>query len=38
MNPYWIAHATVQKITDTVKSLKICYFVYILRPYVDYGN
>jgi len=29
-NSYWVAHASAQKITETTKSSKICYFVFIL--------
>jgi len=35
MNSYWVAHASAQEITETAKSLKICYFVYVLISYVD---
>ena len=39
MNLYLVAHASAQKITETTKSLKICYtfilIVFVLRPYVE---
>jgi len=30
-NSYCVVHALAQKITETTKSLKICYFVFILK-------
>jgi len=31
MNSYWVVHVSAQKITETAKSLKNCYFVFILN-------
>jgi len=31
MNSYWLVHASAQKITETTKSLKICYFIFISK-------
>jgi len=35
VNSYWLAHALAQKITETTKSLEICYYVFISKLYVD---
>jgi len=35
MNSYWVVNVSAQKITEITKSLKSCYFVFILRSYVD---
>jgi len=31
MNSHWVAHVSAQKITETTKSLKICYIVFIFE-------
>jgi len=28
MNLYWVVHTSAEKITETTKTLKSCYFVY----------
>jgi len=28
---YWVVHASAQKIIETTQSLKICYFLFILK-------
>jgi len=39
MNSYWVTHASTQKITETTKSMKICYLLtliaFVLRSFVD---
>ena len=35
MNSYCVAHMLAQKIAKATKSLIICYFIFILKSYVD---